>query len=447
MSQSTKYAVNRRRFIASAAISAPLVMTGRSRGANERSANDRIQVGVIGLGSRGYNLVDDLIHHSDRAQIVAVCDVDQKHHRDREWGKGNAFGLLPGKKKIESAYRAKETTAAIATYTDYRELLARDDVDAVVIATPDHWHARCTLDALQSGKDVYCEKPVTHLFAEGQRVYQEVAKQQAVFQTGSQQRSDWRFRRAAELVRNGLLGEIREFHVGLPPGYDKPQGSTEIVETPETLDYGFWCGPAPLLPYMRARHHRWWRGHRAFGGGVLMDWIGHHNDIAHWAIGVDQSGPQRVEAVDWTFPEGDDYNTPHQYTIRCEYDADIQSTISSRNEQGVRLIGSDGWAYVRRGKLQASDPRWTKESFVPGEQTAYKSDNHMGNFLDCVRTRKSCIAPAETAHRSITPGHLGYVSQSLGRALQWDAENESVIDDEEANKLLHSVEYRQPWTF
>lgn len=439
---------SRRKFLASVAgaAAAPTILSAAEPG---HSANDRIQVGVIGLGSRGYNLVDGLLSHDKVARITAICDVDRNHYRDRPWGTGKPFGLLPAEKKIQSAYaksKSGSTSGGLAKYTDFRELIQREDIDAVVVATPDHWHALCTLKALAAGKDVYCEKPVTHLFAEGQAVYQEVAKRKAVFQTGSQQRSYWQFRRAVELARNGLLGTIQEIKVGLPPGYDRPQGETKLAEIPESLDYDAWCGPAPMLPYMRARHHRWWRGHRAFGGGVLMDWIGHHNDIAHWALDIDQAGgPKLVEAVDWTYPKTDVYDTPHQYTIRCEYEGGVSSTISSRNEQGLKLIGSDGWVYVKRGKIVASDSRWTQEAFVPGPVKVYRVDDHMGNFLECMRSRNPCIAPAETAHRSITPGHLGYVSETLGRSLKWDAQSESVIDDPDANKLLRQIDYRQPW--
>lgn len=414
-----------------------------------KSANDRIQIGVIGLGSRGFNLIDALIEHRDQARIVAVCDVDVRHYRDRPWGTGKAYGVNPARQRIEQAYADPKSSAAGAspkTYSDFRELIARSDIDAVVVATPDHWHAHCTLAALRAGKDVYCEKPVTHLFSEGQKVYREVEKQQAVFQTGSQQRSDWRFRRAVELARNGLLGEIRKVEVGLPPGYDQPQGDTTVGKIPSQLDYDLWCGPAPMLPYMRARHHRWWRGHRAFGGGVLMDWIGHHNDIAHWALDVDNSGPERVEAVGWTFPDTDVYNTPHQYTIRCRYKGGIEHSISSANEQGLKLIGSEGTVFVTRGKLVASDPRMAKEDFEPGSIKVYNSGDHMANFLECVRSRKACIAPAETAHRSITPGHLGYVSRALGRPLRWDPDKEVVVEDQQANQLLNKFAYREPWT-
>jgi len=196
---------------------------------------------------------------------------------------------------------------------------------------------------------------------------------------------------------------------------------------------------------MRARHHRWWRGHRAFGGGVLMDWIGHHNDIAHWAIGADQSGPAKIEAVGWTFPDTDVYDTPHQYEIRCEYAGGVQTSISSQNRLGTKFIGEDGWVHVTRGRLTASDKRWAASDFRIDAENVYHSENHARNFLDCVKSRKACIAPAETGHRSITPGHLGYVSNTLGRALKWDPENESVVGDEEANSLLQNHNYRDPW--
>lgn len=440
------FTLNRRDVLRGGAASlAPIVTPATSRGVY--SPSNRIHIGVIGLGSRGYNLIDELLRMAD-VQIVSICDVDRHHYRDRTWGKGTAFGLLPAKKKIETVQaktKSGSRTGAVHTCNDYRELIARDDIDAVVVATPDHWHALCTIDAVRAGKDVYCEKPVTHLFAEGRTVYREVKKQNAVFQTGSQQRSDAKFRRAVELVRSGVLGKIQEVQVGLPPGYDKPQGDATVAHVPKQLNYDLWCGPAPVLPYMRARHHRWWRGHRAYGGGVLMDWIGHHNDIAHWALGFDASGPTRVEAIEWTMPQTDVYNTPHHYCIACEYPGGIRSTISSRNETGLKLTGEDGWVFANRGVLKASDSRWTKPEFKPQAQVE-RSDNHMRNFLDCVKSRKQCIAPAQTAHRSITPGHLGYVSAALGRSLAWDAKSEKVVDDQQANQMLYAVEYREPWS-
>ncbi len=424
-----------------AAIAAPTIIPATSLGQGRKPPSDRHTIGVIGLGSRGFNLIDELLPQTD-AQIVMICDVDTFHYRDQAWGKGKAYGSTPAKGYIE---KNDPSTKGLRVTKDYREVCAADDIDAVVIATPDHWHAFCTLDAMKNGKDVYCEKPVTHTFAEGQLVYNAAEKHDAVFQTGSQQRSHAEFRKAVELIRNGHLGALRQIEVGLNPGYDQPQGDVTVQHPPEHLDYEMWCGPAPKLPYMRARHHRWWRGHRAFGGGVLMDWIGHHNDIAHWAMDLDHSGPTEVEAVGWTYPENPVYNTPHQYDMRCKYSSGVESSISSRHKNGVMFRGDDGWVFVTRGKLEASDKTWVQDGFDPGDQKVYRSDNHMRNFLDCITTRESCISPAEATHRSITPGHLGYVSQALGRPLNWNSESETIVGDNEAMKLLMQSEYRDPW--
>ncbi len=432
--------ISRRRFL-EAGVFAGTISAACLNPVRAKAPSERITLGLVGLGSRAFNLLDALLKMPD-AQIVAICDVDALHYRDKPWGKGTAYGREAAKKRIENQYGS---AAGLFVTSDFRQVCSRKDIDAVVVATPDHWHALCTLDALRNGKDVYCEKPVTHTFHEGQLVYREAARRKAVFQTGSQQRSDSLFRRAVELVRNGVLGKIARIEVGLPPGYDKPQGDPTITAPPEHLDYDFWCGPAPKLPYMRARHHRWWRGHRAFGGGVLMDWIGHHNDIAHWALDLDDSGPVKVEAVNWTLPDTDIYNTPHQYEIRCDYAGGTNNSISSRHPLGTKFIGERGWVFVTRGRLGASNSRWTERDFEPGPKRVYASDDHVRNFLEGVKSRKACIAPAETAHRSITPGHLGYVSHALGRALRWDAKQEMVIGDEEASRLLTQHDYREPW--
>jgi hypothetical protein len=177
-----------------------------------------------------------------------------------------------------------------------------------------------------------------------------------------------------------------------------------------------------------------------------MDWIGHHNDIAHWALDVDASGPSRVEAAGWTFPETTVYNTPQDYEIRCEYPGGIISSISTANRGGTKWTGEDGWIFVTRGRLEASDKRWTDLNFDPGPIRVYDSPEHMRNFLDCVKSREACVAPAETAHRSITPGHLGYVSNALGRPLRWDPATEQIQNDPEADALLREFPYRQPWS-
>ncbi|MHB8897209.1 MAG: Gfo/Idh/MocA family protein [Thermoguttaceae bacterium] len=445
--QSVPQSPGRRRFLAASlaaggATIIPASVLGRT---SQAPPSQQIRVGVVGLGSRGFNLVDDLLAEQD-ARIVALCDVDSLHHRDRPWGQGPAFGRDPARRKVEKHYGEKSAAEGLFLSGDFRQLCARDDIDAIVVATPDHWHALVAIAAIRAGKDVYCEKPLAHQFAEGQAICREAARHKTVFQVGSQQRSSDEFRRAVELVLNGHIGKVTAVEVGLPSGYPEPMGDPTIEQPPSHLDYELWCGPAPKLPYMRARHHRWWRGHLAFGGGVLMDWIGHHNDIAQWALGEALGGPQRVEAVGWTFPPTDIYNTPHHYQIRCLYAGGIASTISDAHRTGTRWIGEEGWVFVDRGKLEASDPAWTKKGFDPGKIRLGPSPGHMRNFLDCVASRRQCVAPPEIALRSITPGLLGYVSNAVGRALRWDSQQQRILEDDEAQKTLMSSSFRPPWS-
>ena len=436
---------SRRQFLkASSACTLPLIVPATVLGKNYRAPSDRLNVGLIGLGGRGMHILGTLLAN-DEVFVSAICDVQHSHFRDRPWKKGPLLGREGGRRLIAKHYGEKAIKSTFVT-DDFRKVCQRKELDIVVVATPDHWHALCALTAIQNGKDVYCEKPITHTFAEGKILRDAVEKEAAVFQTGSQQRSDPLFRKAVELVHNGHIGTVQKIEVGLPPGYSSPQGDSKITDPPENLNYDFWCGPAPKLPYMRARHHRWWRGHRAYGGGVLMDWIGHHNDIAHWGIEADHSGPTKVEAVGWQFPETEVYNTPASYRIECEYKGGIQTTISSQNPIGTKWIGDDGWVYVRRGSLKASDERWLEKDFDLGEKKVFASPGHMEDFLGCVKSRKSCIATAEIAHRSISPGFLGYVSHALQRPLEWDPEKEKVIGDSAANNLLNENAYRQPWS-
>jgi len=439
---------SRRDFLKTAAVlTAPTIIPLSAIGRDQPAPSNRVTVGLIGCSARGFEVLRGFLRQPN-AQIVAVCDVHNLHYRDLAWGKGDGFGREPGQKLVESHYAADKASGrykGCTAFSDYHKLIARDDIDAVIVATPDHWHATIVLAALKRGKSIYCEKPLTHFFAEGQLVYREVARQKAVFQVGSQQRSEFKFRQAVELVRNGLIGQVKRVEVGLPQGYTKLMGDEKVLPPPEGLDYEFWCGPAPVLPYMRARHHRWWRGHRAYGGGSLMDFIGHHNDIAHWGLDLGHGGPERVEAVGWTRLESDIYNTPVKYEIRCQYPGGIESSISSNHPSGIKWIGEKGWVKVSRGDIGASDERWTEPKFDRGPWKAYVSDDHARNFLDCVKSHKECIAPPETGHRSVTPGHLGYVSYDLGRPVRWNPKTEEVIDDTEAQTKLMAMSHRKLW--
>ncbi len=437
---------NRRFLGATVAGSAAIVLSSNSL-AKRVVASERIQLGVVGLGSRGTAVMQQFLDNST-AEIVALCDVHPAHYRDNAWGKGPKLGSQPAAELVSKKYAQRKKSGSYSgcqVFSDYRQLL-QQNLDAVVIATPDHWHAKITLDAMVAGLDVYCEKPVTHHFAEGQIIYREAAKRGAVFQVGSQQRSDALFRRAVEIVRNGHLGKIRRIEVGLPIGYMIANDDPQSVEAPPELDYEMWCGPAPMLPYARAWHHRWWRAVRAFGGGVLMDWIGHHNDIAHWGIDESEGGPVAVEAVGWTPSACEQYDTPAEYGIRAEYAGDIHSEISTKLKQGTKWIGADGWVWVNRGKIEASNPDWLRSDYELGNWKAMVSNDHVDNFLSCVRSRQSCITSAEIGHRSITPGHLGYVSNAVGRPLKWNPKQERIEGDVEAQNLLLQMPYRAPWS-
>ncbi len=436
-------ALNRRNLLKSAVV-APLVVPSHIFG-----ANDKINLGVVGCGARGTAVMDEFLKLDD-VRVVMVCDVDKFHYREHTTRHGRPYGLDPAQATVEKKYGGDFKCDVT---NDFRELCARDDIDAVLVATPDHWHALITLEALRNGKDVYCEKPVTHRFAEGQAVVAEVAKQKAIFQVGSQQRSADNFQQAVDAVRNGNIGAIKRVEVGLPAGYSSTESSTTPEEPPAQLDYDFWCGPSPVMPYMRARHHRWWRGHTNFGGGNLMDWIGHHNDIAHWALGMDKSGPLSVEAKGWTKSPVEVYDTPVDFEVHCEYPGNIDLVISTKLTGGTKWIGEDGWVYVNRGKLEASNKALL---LIGKENSGVKSSNtivrgatlpsHQQNFAESIRSRKPCLCEAETGHRSVTPGHLGFISQKLGRKLKWDAEKESVIGDDEADQLLKAVNYRGEWS-
>ncbi len=440
--------LSRRQFLQATAgfSAAPWVIPASALGLDDRPPpSERIALGVIGCGAKGMDHLRSFLKDDD-VEVVAVCDVHRRHHRDLLPGRGAVYGREPAVEAVasRSRERSKGAGAGCAAVVDFRELCERSDVDAVVVATPDHWHALCALTAVRAGKDVYGEKPITHFFREGQQLVREVAERGAIFQTGSQQRSEGNFRRAAELARNRVLGAIREVEVGLPSGYRTAQGDPTEQSPPEGLDYDLWTGPAPLLPFVPARHHRWWRGHSAYGGGTVMDWIGHHNDIAHWGLGCDDSGPIAVEALDWTWPETPLYDTPVDFTIRSTYASSAVVTISSRFPMGTKFIGETGWVYVDRGRLEASDPRWLTPEFVPGDIRLVRSQDHRRNFLESVRTRRPPLCPAEVGHRSITPGYLGSVSQRLGRPVRWNPEREQFVDDPEAERLLE-FSYRAPW--
>ena len=399
---------------------------------------------MIGVGGMGSGHVRAYLGSSG-ARILAVCDVDREHD-GRNGDKKKTRGREPQKQVVNERYGNEDCAA----YADYRELCARDDIDAVVVATPDHWHALNCMEAINSGKHVYCQKPITHKFGEGQALYRAAAKKGITFQTGSQQRSDARFHRAVEIVQNGLLGKISKIEVGLPGGRSGPDGNLEMTEVPESQDYEMWTGPAKMLPFNAARNHWSWRWHTNYGGGQLMDWIGHHNDIAHWSMDLDQSGPVSVQATNayWEICPHEIYDTPMKYEVVSEYADGFNITISERFPRGVTWYGeNDQKLFVARGKLECSTKEWLVESFDRGPIKPYRSTSHTNNFLDCIRSGEATICPAETGHRSITPGHLGWLSFYMGgKKFDWDAKKESITNDADADMKLKEINYRGEWS-
>jgi len=393
--------------------------------------SDRIVMAGIGYGMQGGSNMRAFLE-KDEVQWVAVCDLDDGH-------------LTEARDIVNQTYGNKNC----ATYKDFRQLFARGDLDAVSIAVPDHWHAILSITALRAGLDVYGEKPFTHSLREGRALCNAVKRYGRVWQTGSWQRSQNNFHRACELVRNGRIGKIQRVEVGLPYGhYDfaRTFGQEKIEAPPPELDYETWIGPAPYAPYCKARVHMNWRWNMDFGGGQLMDWIGHHLDIAHWGLGLENTGPVEVRGKG-DFPTTGIYNSPTRYWVEAVY-ADGTPIILAGGypeiQSGTKWIGEYGWIWVDRSGFESEPAYLVNEVIGPNEIRLYRSRDHYQNFLDCIRSRALTIAPCEVAHRSASVGHLGVIAIEVGRKIKWDAATETIIGDPEAERLL-SRSYRKPW--
>jgi predicted dehydrogenase len=393
--------------------------------------SDRIVMAGIGFGMQGPSNMRDFLGKSE-VQWVAVCDLDD-------------VPLKKAKDTVDTHYGNTDC----ATYKDYRALYARGDLDAVSIAVPDHWHAILEIAAMRAGLDVYGEKPFTHSLREGRALCNAVKRYGRVWQTGSWQRSEEDFHRAAELVANGRIGKIHRVEVGLPSGYTdfaRTFGQEKIEKPPTGFDYETWLGPAPWWPYCTARVHMNWRWNMDFGGGQLMDWVGHHLDIAHWALGLERTGPVEVKGSG-EFPSSGIYNSARKYWVETKY-ADGPPMVLAGGypeiQSGTKWIGEDGWVWVDRSGFESQPAHLVSEVIGPNEKRLYRSRDHWQNFLDCVRTRALTIAPAEVAHRSASVGHLGVIAIETGRTIKWDPGTETIIGDPAAERLL-SRAYRAPY--
>lgn len=424
---------NRRQFVqtvGAASLAAPYIISSLGRAEDKTPANDRISLGFIGIGMMGRGHLSRFLGYGD-VQVTAVCEIEKTRRE-------NAI------KSVNDRYAEQRKSGAYkgcATYTDFRELLARDDIDAVVIATPDHWHAIPCLQAAAAKKDIYCEKPLTLTINEGRLIQQAAVKHDVVFQTGSQQRSEFggKFRQAVELVRNGRIGQLKTVRVGVgaPPVWcDLPE-----LEAPDDVDWDMWVGPSKyrgyneiLCPKGMHGHFPQFRLYREYAGGMLADMGAHHFDIAQWAMDMDGSGPTKIEPPESGNASG----------LKFTYATGVEMFHGGRS--GCTFEGTEGTLYVDRGTIETDPGDILKQPIGENDQRVYHATDHRRNWLDCVRGREQTICPAEVGHRSASICHLANIGYWLGRPLTWNPQAEKFDGDDEANGLL-AREPREPWSY
>jgi len=441
-------AESRRRFLRRAvglvggAAAAPYVVPASALGAEGRPApSERIVMGAIGLGGQGTRDMGAFLGRGD-VQMAALCDVDEGSTRyERAWHRG----IAPARESVERRYAGEKragTWKGVFTTTDFRELLARSDIDAITTACPDHWHAMMVVSAAKAGKDVYCQKPLSLTIADGRAMADAIHRYGRVFQCGSQRRSSSRCRRSCELVRNGRVGKVHTVHVGLPGGHSNPGYTMDESPqpVPKGFDYDRWVGPAPWAPYTHKRCHWTFRWVLDYSGGQITDWGAHFVDMAHWGMGTEETGPVEIEGTGTWPKDGVLWNTATSFHVTCTY-ANGMTMIIRSSGGGVRWEGTDGWVDLG-GR---TEPASVADSVIgPGEIHLYRSSSQYANFIDCVKSRRRTAAPVEVAHRSISPSHLGNIAMRLGRKLRFDPVRERFIDDPTADRML-SRPYREPW--
>lgn len=436
----TSLPLTRRSFLKSTIVAGamPLLLPPRMWSA-ETSANEKLSLGFIGMGKQNSGLMHGFIRRSDN-RVIAVCDVDTTRREN-------------AKKTVETYYSDQAKSGAYkgcAAYNNFEDLLARKDIDAVVIATPDHWHAIISIAAADAGKDIYCEKPMAHSIHEGRAMVKAVRRNKRVFQTGSMQRSSHEFRVSCELVRNGVLGKIQKVEVAVGgPGVpcDLPEEAAE-----PGLDWNRWLGPAPLRPYNsvlspRGVHDHFpaWRNYREYGGGMVTDWGAHHFDIAQWGLGFDDSGPVEFIPAEKAGAESG---------VRFRYANGIEVVHVSGN--GITFFGEKGKLYVNRGKFELAldgkpkrdDPRTcddvAKELLPPNAVRLYNSSNHLSDWVNSIRTRKPPICDVEIGGRTAAVCNLVNLTYYHQQVIKWDPKTETFTGGTGNPKWL-DYEYRAPW--
>ena len=436
--------LNRRNFLKTSAVTAlgaasvlPQIVPSSVFAAN--TPGNRITIGCIGVGRMGLGDMRQILGF-DYTQVVAVCDVDSNR-------------LNYARQKVQDHYAARSTNGTYkgcATYKDFRDLLERKDIDAVLICTPDHWHALPAVAAARAGKDIFLEKPLTRTVQEGRILSDTVRRYGRILQVGSQQRSDARFRFACELVRNGRIGKLHTVKVGLPIDLGtEPQASMPI---PTQLDYQMWLGPTPWAEYTEKRVHPQegygrpgWLRISDYCCGMITGWGAHHIDIAQWGMAAEHTGPTEIQG--WAeYPRDGLWNVHGKFRIEYTYANGVKLICAenTKNKQGILFEGTDGWVYVKRRVIDAQPKSLLTSQISPTEIRLYKSNNHKQNFLESIKSRSQPAAPVEIGHRSNTVCVLGYIAMLLGRKLKWDPRKERFINDQEANRML-ARPMRSPW--
>lgn len=414
------------RTITLAALVGPNVFLNHTRAASGQNPSEFIRVGFIGVGGQGNGNLGRMIKNA-----VAVCDVDRS--------------------RAESAQARVEKTnqRPCAVFSDYRRLLDDKSIDAVVISTPDHWHALPAIHACQAGKDVYCEKPLTLTIAEGQAMVKAVRRHGRILQTGSQQRSDAKFRQACEYIRSGRIGKVKTVKVGLSSvNYTeraKPLVAPDSAP-PAELDYEFWLGPAPHRPYNQNRVHYLFRFFWDYSGGQMTNWGAHHLDITQWALGMDASGPVEITGSA-VYDAQRLYETPPKFDVSYRYASGTVVECSSgtgKFKGGCTFEGEKGTIHVTRGSITATPAEILQTPLDPTSTRLYASENHSQNWLDCIKSRRDPICSVEVGHRSATVCHLGNIAIRSGRKVNWDPAKEAIVGDAELARWT-ARPYRSPW--
>jgi predicted dehydrogenase len=413
--------------VAGSALALPYIVPSAALGkAGAAAPSNRITIGFIGVGGHGIDMNLRTFLGQPDAQAVAVCDVDSNNMN-----------------KARDIVNQKYGNTDCATYKDFRDVIARDDIDAVMVSTPDHWHVPISIAALQAGKDVECEKP-TLTVCEGRALVETVKRYNRVFQWSTEDRSVYEYHRMCELVRNGRIGKVHTVRVELPSGPSDP-GDPAPMPVPKELDYDMWLGPAPWAPYTKDRIHWNFRWIQDYSGGQLTDWGAHLLDGAQWGNNSEHTGPVEVEGKG-VFCEGGLYDTAKEYHIEYKY-ADGATLIVKSGNPSLRFEGSEGWIgnVGWRAPLQA-EPKSILDSVIgPNEIHLYTCQGgEQRNFLDCIKSRKECYFPPEIGQRCFTIAHIGNISMLLGRRLKWDPDKEEFVNDEQANRML-SRSMRSPW--